>query len=211
MHGDNFSEADDLVGVPTPRYCPRCDRAVGGEARLCAHCGEALREQAFCPVCERYWRLPAGSDCPKHEIPLDDRAPAPALGPGAGNAIRWTTIASYYFATQATAPRLMLEAEGIATFVDGERMGSNSIYPVATGGVKLQVPEANVADARVLLSQIRTTPDGPDDLDDAWEELAPAPWDQRGKVINWVIALMILGPILLTLIVQALCANPWHG
>jgi hypothetical protein len=53
----------------------------------------------------------------------------------------------------AAIPRTRLEAEGISTFLDGERMGSPAMYRVATGGVKLQVPAEHVAEARIILSQ----------------------------------------------------------
>lgn len=200
MYGDNLSEAADPVGLAPPRYCPRCDRGVEAGKLLCAVCGETLREQAFCPVCEHYWKLPVGSDCPKHDIPLEDQAPIPVTGPGKGEAIRWVIVSSYAEALQADAPRLRLEAEGVPTFLEGERMGRNTIYQVATGGVKLLVPEANLADARVLLSQTWTTPAGPDDLDDAWDELAPAPWEKRRHVMKAVILLMLFGPMVLSLI-----------
>jgi hypothetical protein len=74
----------------------------------------------------------------------------------------------------AEAPRIRLEAEGIPTFVEGERMGARSMYHVATGGVKLKVPDNLASDARIILSQtwsataaeldIEETPDG--DIDD---------------------------------------------
>ena len=69
--------------------------------------------------------------------------------------------------------RIRLEAEGIPTFVEGERMGAPAMYRVATGGVKLQVPAEFAADARVILSQDWSWPgeldgdDGPlDDLEE---------------------------------------------
>ena len=53
----------------------------------------------------------------------------------------------------AAIPRSRLEAEGIPTFLEGERMGSPAMYTVATGGVKLQVPAHQTAEARIILSQ----------------------------------------------------------
>ena len=50
-------------------------------------------------------------------------------------------------------PRIRLEAEGIPTMIDGARMGDRSMYQVATGGVRLRVPEDLAADARVILAQ----------------------------------------------------------
>ena len=55
--------------------------------------------------------------------------------------------------------------------LDGERMGSAAMYAVATGGVKLQVPDSLAADARVLLSQSWAPPvdaDEDDALDTAF-------------------------------------------
>ena len=50
------------------------------------------------------------------------------------------------------------------------------MYQVATGGVKLQVPEEALDEARIIASQLWSPPPAdPDDLDDAWDELAPSP------------------------------------
>jgi hypothetical protein len=84
-------------------------------------------------------------------------------------------------------------------------MGRNTIYHVATGGVKLQVPVDQLADARILLAQSWTPPADPDDdLDDAWEDLAPAPWERRRAVMKWVILLILFGPVVLAAIGAAL-------
>ena len=58
----------------------------------------------------------------------------------------------------AAIPRSRLEAEGIRTFLEGERMGSPAMYRVATGGVKLQVPAHQTAEARIILSQSWSLP-----------------------------------------------------
>jgi hypothetical protein len=58
----------------------------------------------------------------------------------------------------AAIPRSRLEAEGIRTFLEGERMGSPAMYRVATGGVKLQVPADQVAEARIVLAQCWSLP-----------------------------------------------------
>ena len=117
----------------------------------------------------------ARAPCPKHEIELEAWSPELASGqPGEGT-IEWVTVGTFADAMQAQGPRIRLEAEGIPTVLQGERMGSRSMYAVATGGLKLQVPRPLEADARVLLSQSWTSPVSEDDLDDAWEELAPEP------------------------------------
>jgi hypothetical protein len=192
---DHDFECDGLSRVTTLRYCPRCDRETEPDEALCAVCGESTADQGFCPVCERSWCQPAGSDCPKHEIPLEDRPPAVA----GLEAVRWVTVARFADTLAAEAPRLRLEAEGIPSFLEGERMGQNTLYNVATGGVKLQVPVEQVADARVLLAQTWAPPAEPDDLDDAWEELAPAPWETRRRVMKVVILVILFGPVIVSL------------
>jgi len=189
--GMEFEETE-LVGGP--RFCPRCGREAGRHATLCDHCGEALRAQGYCPVCERFWRRPVGDDCPKHDIPLDD-APAPPDHVETTGA-RWVTVAVFSDTQAAEAPRLRLEAEGIPTFIEGSRMGSRSMYHVATGGVRLHVPEPLLADARVLLAQ-SWAPTVADDLDDAWEELGPEPGLGRRSFLEGLAALLLLGPLLL--------------
>jgi hypothetical protein len=166
--------------------------------------------KGYCSVCEDFWPLPARSRCPKHEIALD--AVAPQLFPEktVGPVPRWVTVATFSDALQAEAPRLRLEAEGILTFLEGERMGSHSMYQVATGGVKLQVPEPFVPDARILLSQSWTPPPVFDDLDDAWDELTPEPGATRRSVMRGVIVLLLFGPPLISLCyLSYLLLNSW--
>jgi hypothetical protein len=67
--------------------------------------------------------------------------------------VRWVTISHLTDSLAVEPARIRLEAEGIPTRVDGERMGSRSMYQVATGGVRLQVPDSLAADARIILSQ----------------------------------------------------------
>jgi hypothetical protein len=113
---------------------------------------------------------------------------------------KWVTVARFGDALRAEAPRIRLEAEGIPTFVDCARMGSPSMYQVATGGVKLQVPESLAADARVLLAQTWSSPADPDDLDDAWDELAPdsgTKWRDLGRL---AVVFVLLAPLFLSLV-----------
>jgi hypothetical protein len=184
-----------------PRYCPRCARETDRGEPLCPDCGETPRAQGYCPVCERFWKLPAGAPCPKHEVALDD-APTPAEFDDPGDpAARWVTVRTFADALAAEAPRLRLEAEGIPTFLEGARMGGRSMYLVATGGVKLQVPQPLEADARVLLDQTWAPPaHGNDDLDDAWEELAPEPGAVRRSVMKGAILVILFGPVVLSLV-----------
>jgi hypothetical protein len=108
------------------------------------------------------------------------------------------TVATFADDVQAEAPRIRLEAEGIPTFLEGARMGSRSMYQVATGGVRLQVPEPLTADARVLLAQSWMPP--AEDLDDAWDELTPEPGSIRRRVMKGVILFLLAAPFLMFLI-----------
>jgi hypothetical protein len=74
------------------------------------------------------------------------------------------------------------------------------MYHVATGGVKLQVPQPLEADARVLLAQSWSPAVADDDLDDAWEELAPEPGEGRRRVMKAVILVILFGPLALALV-----------
>ena len=91
--------------------------------------------------------------CPKHDLPLDALGPPVLRFDVQGQPVRWVTVCHFNDSLAAQAPRIRLEAEGIPTFVDGERMGAPSMYHVATGGVRLRVPDSLAADARIILSQ----------------------------------------------------------
>ncbi len=91
--------------------------------------------------------------CPKHDIPLEAGPPTPSEPIAADQAISWVTVKVFPDSLSAAIPRSRLEAEGIRTFLAGERMGSPAMYRVATGGVKLQVPADQAAEARIILSQ----------------------------------------------------------
>jgi hypothetical protein len=144
----DLSRASGASNV-SPRYCPRCRRDRSAEARLCFECGEALSSKGFCDICEHFWRLPIGASCPKHELPLET-GPVPIASPfEPGEQPRWETVGIYDHALEAGAPRLRLEAEGIPTFLDGERMGNH--HAAASGGVRLQVPRRWFIEARELL------------------------------------------------------------
>ena len=97
------------------------------------------------------------------------RRPEPILD-GEGRPLRWTTVAQYSDSQAADAPRIRLEAEGIPTFLDGERMGSRAMYHVATGGVRLKVPDTLAEDARIILSQTWSATAAQLDIDDEFEK-----------------------------------------
>jgi hypothetical protein len=161
------------------------------DQRLCFECGESLAPGGYCPICESSVLGPPGSDCPKHDVELLDRPEVPVFDPASS---RLVTIASYGVTSGALGPKLRLEAEGIPTFLQGARMGEHAIYQVATGGVKLQVPEEFAADARILLAQSWATNLEDDDTDDPWEGLAPDPGERRRSVMKVAILVFLFGP-----------------
>jgi len=194
------------------RFCPGCRRAASDEdLRLCAACGETLRIQGYCTTCEDYWPLLVGTPCPKHETPLEASAlrRAEFVTTSSGAVPRWVTVGTFADAMEAEARRIRLESEGIPTFLEGERMGSLSMYQVATGGVKLQVPQPLVADARILLRQSWSCEVEDDELDDAWDELAPAPGALRRSVMTWMLVFILVSPAFLAL--MTLVVNSWRS
>jgi hypothetical protein len=192
------SATPEQVSGP-PQFCPRCQKPGPASGRLCAECGESLVDQGFCHVCERYWRLTPGEPCPKHEIPLEADHPLPHPALEAGAPVDWVTVARFDHPSRAMAPRLRLESEGIPTFLDGERMGTETAYNVATGGVKLQVPRGLLADARILLDQVWSLPEEDEDLDDAYEDLAPEPGARRRAWMRGMIVLILFFPLVYAL------------
>src|SRR5262249_1799948 len=130
------ASASGLCREPTPRFCPRCQQQTSGrlEPTSCPYCGDPLVPQGYCPVCEDYLRLPVGAICPKHDLVLESEAPPRPRFHIDGKPFRWVTISQFADSLAAEAPRIRLEAEGIPTFVEGERMGSRTMYHVATGG-----------------------------------------------------------------------------
>lgn len=202
---DHWGEDSPMGEEPGvgPRFCPGCRRtASDGDSRLCAACGETLQPQGYCTTCEDYWPLQVGMPCPKHETPLEADAPRRAdFVTGTSGAVpRWVTLGTFADAMAAEGLRIRLESEGIPTLLEGERMGSLSMYQVATGGVKLQVPQPLLADARVLLGQSWSSQVEDDELEDAWDELAPAPGALRRSVMTWMIVFILVSPAFLALI-----------
>jgi len=191
-------------GAEPPTFCPRCRADGPPSTTLCRHCGDPLVLRGYCPTCEAFWKRPVDDLCPKHDVALE--APPPPLEPlgTPGQAAeKWVTIATYGHPNEANAPRIRLEAEGIATFLDGERIAGSTLYQVATGGAKLQVPESLAAAARVLLAQTWTArlnpldgdkPIDDDDEDDPWAGLAPDPGTRRRAIMKVAILLFLFGP-----------------
>lgn len=189
-----------------PRYCPRCLGDVPPEpGSLCARCGDRSEPQGYCGVCRSYWRLPIGGDCPKHEIPLDEGADHEESPFAEGEPAVWDTVARYNHPASAQAPRIRLEAEGIPTFLDGERMASHAIHHPTAGGVRLKVPRPMADEARVILAQSWAplpTDDGLDDWD--WEAAdadEPEPGARRRAVMRGAIVIFLTLPLLRALVV----------
>lgn len=65
------------------------------------------------------------------------------------------TIRSYSFPWEANVEQAVLEEEGIPTYLqDAETVSTQWLYSNAIGGVKLQVPESRVEEAREILSGV---------------------------------------------------------
>jgi hypothetical protein len=179
-----------------PRYCPRCRGEARADRSLCEECGETLRDQGYCPICERFWKLHPGLECPKHDVELIDGPPTLEAFASPEERATLVTVATFAHPNQANAPRIRLEAEGIPTFLDGEHVAGNSFSQVATGCVRLQVPDSLASAARVLIAQTWSPPVEPDeDLDDAFEELAPEPGRRRRAIMKMAIWVILLGPV----------------
>jgi hypothetical protein len=140
----------------TARFCPVCGVADdGGEpvTRLCPQCGTTLVTQGYCPVCEHRWLLAVGATCPKHDVVLESEPERASRATGVDDRVSWVTVKIYPNTLAAAVPRSRLEAEGIPTFLEGERSASTGMHGATVVGVKLQVPAPRVADARIILSQ----------------------------------------------------------
>jgi hypothetical protein len=178
----------NLSAVPAPGFCPRCRKSFAGSSRLaiCPTCGDRLIPEGYCSVCEDYWLLPVGVPCPKHDLPLDALGPPGLRFDLQGVPVRWVTISHLTDSLAAEPPRIRLEAEGIPTFVDGERMGSRSMYHVATGGVRLRVPDSLAADARIILSQTWSSMAAELDIEEEHEddEQGPLPGSHSESVCD---------------------------
>jgi hypothetical protein len=138
-----------------PRFCPKCKNAAPKDFDdpLCPACGDPLMPQGYCCVCEQFWRLAVDDLCPKHDIALEAGPSASSEPMTTDQMVSWVTVKEFPDSLSAAIPRSRLEAEGIRTFVAGERMGAPAMYRVATGGAKLQVPADQAAEARIILSQ----------------------------------------------------------
>jgi hypothetical protein len=154
--------------------------------------------QGWCPICERRWKIALGQMCPKHEVPLEQQARTDQ-DEGREPISRWVTVGTFMDDASARARRLRLELEDIPTQLEIERMGSRSMFTVATGGVSLDVPQEHLADARVIMAQDWTIPEGElqDDGDDQEEGAASdASRDRRGRVMKAIVWFMVAPSII---------------
>jgi hypothetical protein len=207
------------------RFCAACGHVAedAAEGTLCLYCGNGLQLRGYCPICEERLNLSVGAVCPKHDVVLEPDEPGPPLDSPASSSISWVTVTSFPHTLAAEAARIRLEAEGIPTFIEGERMGSPAMYRVATNGVKLQVPKLLAHQARIILSQKWSLPDelgGSDDeleglsdhADDDWddgdgpEDDRPEPIPDAGATRLWLteaaLLLALLTPLIIWLIVR---------
>jgi len=87
------------------------------------------------------------------------------------------TIAQYRDLPQAGLDKSILESQGITCFLDNEfTIGVNWLYSTALGGVKLQVLEVDVAQAKQILQESYNcaTEAGPAEEDLPLENVCPS-------------------------------------
>ena len=202
-----MNEPSPITTSEAPRFCTDCGRAAPGAwgSGLCGHCGGTLALQGYCPICEGRVRRRVGEPCPKHDVELIADEPAPHPIHQDGSVGPWVTVRRFPDSLAASAARIRLDAEGIPTFVEGERMGAPAMYRVATGGVKLQVPEEYAADARIILSQDWSWPgdelaideDAATDVDEVGASDAPSP---RSFLVEIIVVLALAIPLIAALI-----------
>lgn len=107
--------------------------------------------------------------CPKHEVELIEFEPTRSDRSAERVAIQWVTVCTFQNPCESEPLRIRLEAEGIPTFINGERMASHLLGHGARGGVELLVPIEDVQEARVILAQSWRI-DLDDDPDDEWDD-----------------------------------------
>jgi hypothetical protein len=202
-----MSERTTPLISDAPRFCPGCGRPArdGWASGLCPDCGGTLVVQGYCPICEARLRRQVGEPCPKHDVELMPEEPVATPFHAAGLVVSWVTVKRFPDSLAASASRIRLDAEGIPTFLEGERMGAPAMYRVATGGVKLQVPADLLADARVILDQDWSWPG--EELD---HEDAPAPDEEsvdstgestpRAFLIELIVVLALAIPLIVALV-----------
>jgi hypothetical protein len=201
-----MNEERPITISDAPQFCPDCRRAaVDSEERpLCSHCGGTLAVQGYCAICESRVRRRVGEPCPKHDVALVADDPDRHARAWEGSTISWVTVKRFPDSLAATGARIRLDAEGIPTFVEGERMGAPAMYRVATGGVKLQVPAEFVADARIILSQDWSWPDDEWERDDgpATDDELPAPETESGRafLVEVIVVASLAIPLIAALV-----------
>lgn len=83
---------------------------------------------------------------------------------GEGEPVRWVTVATFWHPAPAHIARLHLESHDVpCVIVDENLVATDWLYANAVGGIKLQVPESDVAEARDLLGAGGNSHDEPAD------------------------------------------------
>jgi hypothetical protein len=88
--------------------------------------------------------------------PVDDAGDG---GDGGDGQERWVTVMTFWQPAEAHIARLRLEAEDIpCVIVDENMVAANWLWASALGGIKLQVPLGDAAQARQLLAPHSSSP-----------------------------------------------------
>ncbi len=206
---DTMPSNPEITSNSGPRFCPGCGQRADDPAdqTLCRRCGDILQLQGYCDICESRWRLSVGAKCPKHDVVLVSDAPDIMTGTPTARPVSWVTLTRFPDSLAVAPARIRLEAEGIPTFVDGERMGSPSMYRVATGGVKLQVPADMLHEARIILSQSWSLESDEGESDDDlgeivedWEESSVESSAARLWIAEAILILVLVTPLIVWLV-----------
>lgn len=141
--------------------------------------------------------------CPKHDVELIEFEPFRSERSTERVAIQWVPVCTFQNPAESEPLRIRLEAEGIPTFIDGERMASHLLGHGARGGVELLVPIEHVHEARIILAQswrIDLDDDGVDDWDESDDdrlrhELHTPISVESAKFLKIVVWILVLLPI----------------
>jgi hypothetical protein len=199
----NHPHPAERSGSSIPRFCSRCGEKRRFDRDLCVNCGETASERGYCPVCEAFLLDPPGAICPKHDVELIEFEPAAADRSTEKVAIQWVPVCGFHHPSESVPLRIRLEAEGIPTFIDGERTAHHLPGHGVQGDVKLLVPIEHVQEARVILAQSWRI-DLDDDHDDDWDEsdedrllqeIHPTFSGESAKFLKFVLWILVLLPI----------------
>ena len=78
-------------------------------------------------------------------------------GPGSEEAVRFVTVARSLIPSELHILRARLEGDGIPAFVvDDNITRMNSLWSVAVGGARLQVPQQRAAEAKQIIAYVKS-------------------------------------------------------